>query len=65
MLLLNIFNRFSVDIDILMKPKDQDGICNDVFTLKDDKFIEAASKVFDDDILAGILISNALLISPP
>lgn len=23
-----------------MKPKDQDGICNDVFTLKDDKFIE-------------------------
>ena len=40
MLLLNTFNRFSVDIDILMKPKDQDGICNDVFTLKDDKFIE-------------------------
>lgn len=40
MLLLNTFNRFSVDIDILMKPKDQDAICNDVFILKDDKFIE-------------------------
>lgn len=40
MLLLNTFNRFSVDIDILMKPKDQDGICKDVFTLKYDKFIE-------------------------
>lgn len=39
MLLLNTFNRFSVDIDILMKPKEQDGICNDVFSLKDDKFI--------------------------
>lgn len=39
MLLLNTFNRFSVDIDILMKPKEQEGICNDVFKLKDDKFI--------------------------
>lgn len=39
MLLLNTFNRFSVDIDILMKPKEQDGICNDVFSLKDYKFI--------------------------
>ena len=38
MLLLNTFNRFSVDIDILMNPKDQDGICKDVYTLKDDKF---------------------------
>ena len=40
MLLLNTFNRFSVDIDILMKPKEQDRICNDVFSLKDDKFID-------------------------
>lgn len=40
MLLLNTFNRFSVDIDILMKPKDQDAICNDIFILKDDIFIE-------------------------
>lgn len=39
MLLLNTFNRFSVDIDILMNPKDQDEICNAVYTLKDDKFI--------------------------
>lgn len=36
MLLLNTFNRFSVDIDILMKPKEQEGICNDVFSLKDE-----------------------------
>lgn len=40
MLLLNTFNRFSVDIDILMKPKEQEGICNDVFSLKDEKFID-------------------------
>lgn len=39
MLLLNTFNRFSVDIDILMNPKDQYEICNAVYTLKDDKFI--------------------------
>lgn len=39
MLLLNSFNRFSVDIDILMNPKDQDGICKDVYNLIDDRFI--------------------------
>ena len=39
MLLLNTFNRFSVDIDILMNPKDQDEICNAVYTLKNDQFI--------------------------
>ena len=48
MLLLNTFNRFSVDIDILMKPKEQEGICNDVFSLKDEKFIEDnLQKTFD------------------
>ena len=56
MLLLNTFNRFSVDIDILMKPKDQDGICNDVFTLKDDKFIEVEEdKRKPVDIIKDIL----------
>ena len=39
MLLLNTFNRFSVDIDVLMNPKNQEGICNDVFFFKDQKFI--------------------------
>ncbi len=40
MLLLDIFNRFSVDIDILMNPNDQEGICNDIYNLKDDRFIK-------------------------
>lgn len=39
MLLLDTFNRFSVDIDILMNPSDQEGISEDVFSFKDDRFI--------------------------
>ena len=40
MLLLNTFNRFSVDIDILTSPGNEKGICEDVFTFKDEKFID-------------------------
>lgn len=39
MLLLNSFNRFSVDVDILMDPIDQDGISRDVFSFKDQRII--------------------------
>ncbi len=40
MLLLRTFNRFSVDIDILMKPEFQNIVCEDVYNFKDDRFIE-------------------------
>lgn len=39
MLLLNTFNRFSVDIDILTNPKNEHGICDDVYNFKDDRFL--------------------------
>ena len=45
MLLLNSFNRFSVDIDVLMNPVDQDGICEDVFSFRDQKFIRVEEDI--------------------
>lgn len=40
MLLLKEFNRFSVDIDILMKPEYEEEICKTVLNFKDDVFID-------------------------
>ena len=45
MLLLKTFNRFSVDIDVLMNPADQEGICEDVFSFKDQKFIRVEEDI--------------------
>lgn len=40
MLLLKEFNRFSVDIDILMDPKYEEEICKAVLNFKDDIFVD-------------------------
>ncbi len=40
MLLLKTFNRFSIDIDLLMKPNLQEKICEDVYTFKDNRFFK-------------------------
>ena len=40
MLLLKEFNRFSVDIDLLMKPEYEEEICKTVLNFKDDVFID-------------------------
>ena len=45
MLLLKTFNRFSVDIDVLMNPEDQEGICADIYSLKDQKFIRVEEDI--------------------
>jgi len=39
MLLLRTFNRFSVDIDILTSPENENNICQDVLLFKDNRFI--------------------------